>query len=122
MKLKILLASLLFACSASAFADSDKAAFTIWIDNACYWFMGEGGEIVSMADLHGVLLSNGMWKVNCHGEVIAGALPDTAMILHSFAKKPTGLCCLDSIGCTENVHVTVTPNGESTFICHGVVD
>jgi hypothetical protein len=44
MKLKVILASLLFAFSASVFADSDKAAFTIWIDSACYWFMGNEGE------------------------------------------------------------------------------
>jgi hypothetical protein len=122
MKLKVFIASLLFALSATAVADSDKAAFTIWIDNACYWFMGEEGEIVSMADLHAILLNNGMWKVNCHGEVIAGTFPDKAMVLHSSTKKPTGLCCVETIGCTENVHVTVSPSGESTFICHGVVE
>ena len=38
-------------------AGNDKPAFTIWIDEACWWFMGD--DIVSNADLHGVLLSNG---------------------------------------------------------------
>ena len=122
MKLKVFLASLLFAFSASVVADSDKAAFTIWIEDACYWFMGEEGEIVSMADLHFVMVNHGMWKVNCHGEVIDGLLPNQALVLHSSSKKPTGLCCLETIGCTENVHVTVTPSGESEFICHGVIE
>ena len=122
MKFKVLVLSLLCALSASAFADSDKAAFTIWIDDACWWFMGESGEIVSMADLHFVMVNHGMWKVNCHGEVIQGSLPDRAMVLHSSSKNPTGLCCLETVGCTENVHVTVTPSGESEFICRGVIE
>jgi len=122
MKFKVFLASFLFVFSASVFAGSDKAAFTIWIDDACFWFMGDDGEIVSMADLHLVMVNHGMWKVNCHGEVIQGSLPERAMVLHSSSKKPTGLCCLETIGCTENVHVTVTPSGQSGFICRGVIE
>ena len=113
----ILLALLLI--SPLAMAKSDKAAFTIWVDDACYWFSGETGEIVSMADLHAVMTNNGLWSVNCSGEVIAGTLPEKAMTLRS-PSKDDGLCCLFNtdgslLDCTDFVHVTVTPSGKSTF-------
>jgi len=114
-----------FACllvfllmSPLAVADSDNAAFVIWVEDACVWYMGDEGEIVSVADLHGVLVNHGLWSINCHGEVIEGTLPNRALVLHS-PQKDDGLCCVYGLGCTETVHVTVTPSGESEFICHG---
>jgi hypothetical protein len=80
-----------------------------------------GREIVSMADLHFVLINHETWSLNCHGEVIDGLLPDKALVLRSSSKKPTGPCCVETIGCTEDIHVTVIPSGESEFICHGVL-
>ena len=103
-------------------AKSDKAAFNVWVEDSCFWFMGD--DIVANADLHFVMVNHGMWTVSCSGEVVAGTLPEKTLVLNS-PHKDDGLCCVADgalVSCTDKVHVTVTKKGHSTYICHGVLE
>ena len=42
----------LLLISPLAVAKSDKAAFNVWVEDSCYWFMSEEG-VLSMADIGG---------------------------------------------------------------------
>jgi hypothetical protein len=63
---------------------------------------------------------NGKWSLSCIGEaeIIEGPPLDRGLQFKSTADDPLGFC-FTPFGQTEKFHTTITPSGQSTFVCQG---
>lgn len=120
MKRKIVFAlfvagiALLFGI-AFAGAESDNAALVVRLDEDCAWF---DGDLVAEGSVHYAEAQNGQWTLSCKGEIIDGLPISRAVTVKSTDDAPVG-DCFTPFGVTYNWHVTYTPSGKSSFVCHG---
>lgn len=116
---KTLIALALSVASASAFADP---ALVVHLDEGCSWFINTADfSAGAEGNTHFVLNDGDQWVLSCHGEIVAGDIPESAKVYKSTNDAPS-LYCITGFGITYNVHVNFTPSGNSKFTCWGTVE
>jgi hypothetical protein len=115
--LTILLGVVLVFGTVSAAAGSENAAIVVREDYGCRWWTDSSRAFGSMKY---VRTSNGKWTLSCHGTISRGMPIDSAVQLRSTDRNPKGEC-KTPYGITNNWHMTFSPSGKSSFVCHGEV-
>jgi hypothetical protein len=115
--LTILLGVMLVFGTVSAAAGSENGAIVVKEDIGCKWW---SYPLRAFGSMQYVRTSNGKWTLSCHGTISKGLPIDSAVQLRSTDRNPKGLC-ETPLGDTNNWHMTFSPSGKSSFVCHGEV-
>jgi hypothetical protein len=113
--LLVVFATLLILGVISVTADSANAALVVKQNGGCNWWYG---QLKGNGSVKYVETKNGKWTLSCQGSAGWEEPIHRAVQVKSTSAKSIGTCFTE-FGTTSDWHMTFTPSGKSSFVCHG---